>query len=124
MEFLENAVSVTKEILDVACKKTGEAMTVQKQKFNVVSLKNSRSKDFKKLGEIYYKNLKNTEIEDEMTALLVEAITEKTARIKELNDEISMAKNKLCCPECSSLIDENSLFCSICGTKIERGESK
>lgn len=118
MDFLDNAVNKAKEVFDVACKKTNDVVTTQKQKFDVATIENKRNKDYAKLGEIYYNLVKDTEIEDNSIKELVDAITEKNKKIEEINIEINSSKNKRVCPKCSALIDENSIFCSICGEKI------
>ena len=118
MDFLVNAVNKAKEVFDVACKKTNDVVTTQKQKFDVATIENKRNKDYAKLGEIYYNLVKDTEIEDNSIKELVDAITEKNKKIEEINIEINSSKNKRVCPKCSALIDENSIFCSICGEKI------
>ena len=48
MGFLEDAVGKTKEVFDIACKKTDEILTLEKQKFNLASLKSKREKDIRK----------------------------------------------------------------------------
>ena len=35
MEFFDNAVNKAKEAIDIACKKTNEVVSTQKQKFDV-----------------------------------------------------------------------------------------
>ena len=57
MEFFDDAVSKAKEAIDVACKKTNEVVTLQKQKFNVAALESRRAKDFQLLGEIIYNKI-------------------------------------------------------------------
>ena len=119
MDFLDNAIDKAREIFDVASKKTTEVVTTQKQKFDVSSIENKRSKDFQKLGEIYYEQIKDTEIENEEIKILVEEIAIKNQKIDELNEEINNAKNKRICPVCSASIDKNSVFCSFCGAKLD-----
>ncbi len=118
MDFLDNAIDKARELFDVASKKTNEVVTTQKQKFDVSSIENKRSKDFQKLGEIYYELIKNTKIENEEIKKIVEEITLKNQKIDELNEEINNAKNKRICPVCSASIEKNSVFCSFCGEKL------
>ena len=54
MDFLDNALEKAKEVFDVARTKTTEVVSTQKQKFDVVSLENKRSKDFEQLGIFYF----------------------------------------------------------------------
>ncbi len=92
MDFFDNAISKAKDAFDVACRKTDEIVTTQKQKFDIATLKRRRSEDLEKLGMIYFKLISKTEIEDTETLLLVEAIKEKNNKIKELRAEIEAAK--------------------------------
>lgn len=119
MGFLEDAISKTKEVLDVACKKTDEVVTVEKQKFNIASLKSKREKDYADLGRIYFELVKNeTELEDN-TRNIVDAIIEKNEEIARLNEDIQSIKNKRVCSYCGASVDMNSIYCNSCGKKLD-----
>lgn len=118
MDFIDTAVSKTKEAFDLACKKTNEVVGIQKLKFEVSALESKRAKDFEALGELYYEKLKNEEIEDSAAAELVSAIKQKTEKIVELRSEILSAKNRRVCHACGASIEGNSRFCNICGAKV------
>ncbi len=118
MEFFDDAVVKAKEVINVACKKTNEVVTVQKQKFDVVSLENKRAKDFQLLGEIYYNKIKSETPEDGSIADLVASINEKNEKIDELRTLINNSKNKRVCPKCAAVIDSNSNYCNVCGAKL------
>ena len=120
MEFFENAVSKAKEVFDVACKKTGEVVSVQKQKIDIATIENKRNKDFLALGKLYFKNIKDTEIEDEEIASLVASIKEKNEQIKQINEEIKETKNMKICPNCETFVKDEDVFCSVCGEKLEK----
>lgn len=119
MGFLDDAISKTKEVFDVACKKTDEVVTVEKQKFNIASLKSKREKDYADLGRIYFELVKNDTELDDNTRNLVDAICEKNDEIARLNQDIQNIKNKRVCPECSANIDANSSYCNSCGKKLD-----
>jgi hypothetical protein len=92
MDFLENALDKAKETLDVVSKKTSEVISTQKQKFDLLTIKNKRSKDFEKLGEIYFNLIKDDNIiEIEEIRILVDSILEKNDLISKLEDEINNA---------------------------------
>lgn len=116
MDFFENAISKTREVLEVAKQRTDEAVTVQKMRFKISSLESNRNKDLQRLGFAYYKLLKNTEIEDEEIKALFDSVLEKNKEIKSLKKDIADVKNKGTCPNCSAHIDEDSIYCNICGT--------
>ena len=70
MSFIDDAINKTKEVFDVACKKTDEVVTTQKQKFSIASLESKREKDFADLGRIYFELAKNsTDLTDEQEIL-------------------------------------------------------
>lgn len=118
MSFLDDAINKTKEVFDVACKKTDEVVTTQKQKFSVASLESKREKDFADLGRIYFELVKDsTDLTDEARNL-VDAISEKNEEIARLNKDIQNTKNKRICPNCNANIDANSVYCNNCGTKV------
>ena len=118
MSFLDDAINKTKEVFDVACKKTDEVVTTQNQKFSVASLESKREKDFADLGRIYFELVKDsTDLTDEARNL-VDAISEKNEEIARLNKDIQNTKNKRICPNCNANIDANSVYCNNCGTKV------
>ena len=118
MGFLDDAINKTKEVLDVACQKTGEVVTTEKQKFNIATLKSKREKDFADLGRIYYELIKESEDLDDNTRNIVDAISEKNEEIVRLREDIQNIKNKRICPYCNSNIDVKSVFCNNCGIKL------
>lgn len=118
MDFFDNVVNKTKEVFDVAYKKTNEVVSTQKQKFDISSTESKLNKEYLKLGKIYYNQLKNTEINDSELQNIVNSIDEKIDRINIIKKEINDAKNKVVCHNCSAIVDKNSVFCNLCGAKI------
>jgi len=119
MDFFDNALDKAKETFDIVSKKTSEVVTAQKQKFDIATLQNKRSKDFEKLGEIYYNLIKDSEIEDITTKNLVESIIKKNNEIYQLQDELNVAKYQKRCPNCKANISKTAVYCSSCGAKLE-----
>ena len=119
MEFFENAVEKAKEAFDVVCKKTGDVVSVSKQKIDIASIETKLSKDYEKLGKLYYDMIKNSETPDENITKLKNDIAKKIETVKTLKTEINNAKNKRICPVCGASIDKNSVYCNICGAKLE-----
>ena len=119
MGFLDDAINKTKEVLDIACQKTGEVVTTEKQKFNIASLKARREKDYADLGKIYFELVKNDADLADNIRNLVDAIQEKNDKIASLNAEIQNIKNKLVCPYCNSYVNVSSSYCNNCGKKLD-----
>lgn len=122
MDFLDNAVNKAKEAFDIACKKTEEAVTTQKQKFDIAAEENKRNKDYAKLGEIYFNMIKDSEIDNTQVKDLVDAIKTKNEKIVKIKKEIGAADGKKICNVCGTEIDIDSVFCGSCGTKVGFGE--
>lgn len=118
MSFIDDAINKTKEVFDVACKKTDEVVTTQKQKFSIASLESKREKDFADLGRIYFELAKNSTDLTNEARNLVDAISEKNEEIARLNQDIQNTKNKRICPNCNANIDVNSVYCNNCGAKL------
>ncbi|MBR7133261.1 MAG: hypothetical protein IKD04_06975 [Clostridia bacterium] len=118
MEFLDNAVTKAKEAFDIACKKTNEVVSTQKQKFDIAAIENKRDKDYERLGKLYFELVKNSEIENAEIEAIVTEIKEKNEKIKALKEEINSSKNKRVCPQCSACAEESAAFCSNCGYKF------
>ena len=118
MDFLDNAVNKAKEAIDIACKKTNEVVSTQKQKFDIATIENKRSKNYEELGKLYFEMVKDSEIENQRAKALVEEIKEKNAKIKELQEEINATQNKRICPKCACVLEDDAVFCSSCGEKV------
>ena len=117
-EYIDNVLEKAREVFGVAVTKTEEVVTVEKLKYNLSVIKNSREKDLAELGVLYYKLLKEAEEMDEETEELVTSIAEKTAKIKELKEEISNVKNKKQCDNCGNFVATDSSYCKNCGCKF------
>ncbi len=118
MDFLDNALNKAKEAIDVVSKKTGEFVTLEKQKFDVSSIKSKLEKDYAKLGKYYFELLKNSAETPEEVKQMVESINAKIAEIDKLNVEIETAKNKKICAACKASIPQSAVFCPSCGEKL------
>ncbi len=119
MDFFDNALNKAKEVIDVAYKKTEEVVATEKQRFDIASLNSKIDKDYKALGELYFKLYKNSEDVPEEAKPIFADIKDKLLKISELKEEISEAKNKAVCPHCQSYIAKNSVYCSVCGEKLK-----
>ncbi|MBR4762254.1 MAG: zinc-ribbon domain-containing protein [Clostridia bacterium] len=122
MDFFEDAFSKTREVIETVSQKTGEVITVEKQKFEVASLRAKRNKDYRALGRIYFEAIKDDENLTGSAKTLVERIKQKDAEIERLNAEIQNARNKRVCEKCGANIDKNSVFCNICGARVDESD--
>ena len=88
MEFFDEAVGKAKDIFDVACKKTGEAVNTGKLKLEIATIETKMAKDFETLGKIYFESIKDSEDLDSATAKIRDLIAEKQNKIEAIKEEL------------------------------------
>lgn len=94
MEFFEETFDKVKEVAEVVGKKTSDAVSIQKLKFNISSLECKITKDYEVLGKLYYDLISNGESANADAMELVGSINGKSARIEEIKKEIETIKKK------------------------------
>ena len=119
MDIFDEIFDKAKVALDVAVKATEEVVDKSKQKFDIATLENKIAKDYKSLGEAFYSFKKSGEIDDELIEELITSIDEKKAKIEELKAEAQKSRADRLCANCGAPISENTVFCPICGQKLE-----
>lgn len=124
MEFFDTAVNKVKDVFGVAYKKTEEVVTTQKQKIDIASMENKLSKEYEKLGKLYYDNIKNENIVEGELKDIVDVISAKITEIDAAKAELAKSKSKRLCPVCSEPIDISSNFCNHCGAKLTFEETE
>ena len=117
-KFFDNAFDKAKNAFEVAYKKTGEIVSIEKLRFNLSSLKSKRTKLYTALGQEYYFKIQNSEDLADTEKNIVEQISDLNEKIEEITNEINFAKSKRICPKCGAAIDERSIYCNYCGEKI------
>ena len=117
MGLFEQTTTKAKEIVDIAGKKTGDFIELQKLKINAASLQSAISKEYEALGRIFYENQKN-ESENLAYGEIISSIDNKLEDLKILNAKIALAKGEKSCPACCSVNNDDALFCNRCGQKL------
>ena len=72
------------------------------------------------LAKVYYEANKHS-VPEEYSSYFAN-IAEKHTNISNLNDQINTIKGMFPCPNCGTALPSDALFCSSCGTKIEKTE--
>ena len=88
MDFFDEAVGKAKDIFDVACKKTGEAVNTGKLKLEIATLETKMDKDYEALGKIYYESIKDSDDLETATAKIRDLISEKQSKIEAIKEEL------------------------------------
>lgn len=118
MDKFEETFQKAKDIFDVAVKKTGDFVSVSKQKISVSGLENKLNNAYAELGKLQYNTLKDAEIEDHALSSAVGEIKNLIGEIKALTDEIDEAEGKITCTKCGEKSPTGSAFCNKCGKPL------
>ena len=121
MDKFEETLQKAKDIFDVAVKKTGDFVSVSKQKISVTGLENKLNNAYAQLGKLQYKTLKDSEIDDPAISSAVCEIKHLISEIKVLLDEIDEAQGKCTCSKCGEKSPAKSAFCNKCGAPFGNG---
>ena len=119
----DNILNKAKDVFETAYKKADDAISVQKQKFDVSSLENKLAKDYERLGRLCFEEMKKGAFSDNAAfCSFAEEIKAKAAQIEELRSDILKAKNKKRCAKCGAAIDKDAVYCNACGEKTDQEE--
>lgn len=94
MKF-DNILSKAKDVFETAYKRADDAISVQKQKFDIAGLENKLSKDYEALGRLCYEEMKKGAFNDNKEfAEIADNIKLKKSQIEEIKKEINKTKTK------------------------------
>lgn len=119
MATFEDAVAKTKEYFDIARKKTGDFVDLQKLKINAATIRSEIDKDFESLGRIFYDGQKNDTDYSDAIKTVVNDIDGKYEELFEIEDKIREAKGGNFCESCGAQNPDDSVFCRKCGKKLQ-----
>ncbi len=118
MDVFDETIQKAKIALDSAVKKTGNIVSVGKQKISVSALDYKLTKAYAELGKLQYKALKNSEIEDPEVLATVLEIKQIISEIKHTLEELEKIDGKPTCPKCKNRAPKGSEFCNKCGERF------
>jgi ribosomal protein L40E len=118
MGVFEEFVVKAKDGFDVAAKKTGEIISVQKLRLSIASIKSEISKNYEAIGRLQYESVKNGVDNAEAIASLADSVEQKLAEIENIEGQIAECTNKKNCPVCGAKNENNAAFCNKCGEKL------
>lgn len=107
----QSTLQMTKNIADVA--KCNSTIADEEKKIK---------ENYYLIGKAYFEKM--SEAPDEEFAVFVDEIKKSNTVIEDMKNRITALKGMGKCPNCGAEIDEDSAFCSMCGTKIEREEKQ
>ena len=124
MDFLENAVNKARDVFDAACKKTGEVVSVQKQKYDIASLKSKLNKDFEAFGRACLSFVVNGEEVSSEARFLATEIVRKQEELEAAQQELERAQGKKLCPNCGYPNTTESHYCAACGNSFLESDAE
>lgn len=122
-EIFDDVVVNAKAAASVVSKKATYVYDSSKQKLAAAELRGEINKKLKELGALTYKSqTASVDCTDDI-ARIVGEITELKENLDTINENLASAKNQKKCPNCDANVPKNSVFCNICGAKLENEEA-
>lgn len=122
MDTFDDFIGKAKNLVDLAGRKTSEAVEIAKLKMNRMQVNSEIQKTYEKLGAFVYKFRKSGDENNELVAICVAEIDELLAKLSDIAEKINEIKAAMRCPECGSVNDDESLYCAKCGAKMSAEE--
>ena len=117
MKF-EDTVVKTKEFLDAAGQKVGEAVNIQKIKINIAQIKSQINKDYQLLGKLYYSGEKHGNVDADAIKAMMDEIDLELDKLREAEAELAFAKGDTVCDSCGATNRADADYCSKCGVEL------
>ncbi|MBC8545329.1 zinc ribbon domain-containing protein [Clostridiaceae bacterium NSJ-31] len=118
MDTFDEFLGKAKNLVDIAGKKTGQAVELAKLKMNRMQINSEIQKTYEKLGAFVYKFHKSGEENQDLIDICVDEIDSLIAKLNEISDKINELKSAIRCPECGAINDEEAIYCAKCGAKM------
>ena len=106
-----------------AIKKTKEVTDIAKLTGTIKSLENQKQECFAELGKFFYEYQKTNPINDREVMAILSKIQELSNQIYQYQEELQRRRGTVFCPNCNAEISKDSLFCSVCGAKVNENHS-
>lgn len=117
--FFDDAVVNAKAAASAVSKKAVIFYDASKHKISAAEIRGEINKKLKELGKVTYKSeVHGTDLFAEKEQL-IEEIKELIENLNIINGHIAQIKSQRKCPQCEARVPKNSVFCNICGTKLE-----
>lgn len=118
-DIFDDVVVNAKAAASVVSKKASVVYDASKHKISAAEIRGEINKKLRDLGALTYKSQVHGIDLSEQIEHTVAEISELKDNLNIINEHIAAAKNQKKCPQCDANIPKNSLFCNICGAKID-----
>ncbi len=117
MDFWDEVYKKVSNAANYTAKETERLSGLAKSKFNLMREKSKLEDAYKEMGELYYKQMKNSDIDEKKIAMAYDKIEKSMVEIERLRTEINLINNTKACSECGEKLDDEMAFCPKCGAK-------
>lgn len=118
-EIFDDVVVNAKAAASVVSKKASVVYDASKHKITAAEIRGEINKKLLDLGALTYKEqIHGTDLSDQIQQTVAE-ITELKDNLNIINEHIAASKNHKKCSQCGATVPKNSVFCNICGSKID-----
>ena len=121
-EILDDVVVNAKTAASAVSKKAAIVYDASKHKISAAEIRGEINKKLKELGKYTYKaRVYNMDMDEQINDVIAE-IKELKENLDIINAHLDEITNQKKCPQCEAKIPKNSVYCNICGTKLEEAE--
>lgn len=122
--FFDDAVVNAKAAASAVSKKAVTFYDASKHKISAAEIRGEINKKLKELGKVTYKSeVHGTDLFVEKEALIAE-IKELIENLNVINGHIAAIRSQRKCPRCEARVPKNSVFCNICGAKLDEADAE
>lgn len=118
-EIFDDVVVNAKAAASAVSKKASVVYDTSKHKITAAEIRGDINKKLRDLGALTYKEQLHGIDLSEQIQKLVSEITELKDNLNIINEHIAASKNQKKCPQCDATVPKNSVFCNICGAKLD-----
>jgi hypothetical protein len=123
-EILDDVVVNAKTAASAVSKKAAFVYDASKHKITAAEMRGEINKKLKELGKYTYKaRVYNMDMDEQINDVIAE-IKELKENLDIINAHLDEITNQKKCPQCEAKIPKNSVYCNICGTKLEEAEEE
>lgn len=122
MGILEDAIYNAKTAAGFVGKKAEKFVDISKLTISAAELSSEISKKCEILGRVVYEAKTSDKCYDKAIAELVEKISDLKGQLDSVNKLIAETKNRVKCPNCSTVNSKDAIFCGKCGERLRNSE--
>lgn len=118
-EIFDDVVVNAKAAASVVSKKASDVYDASKHKITAAEIRGEINKKLRDLGALTYKEqVHGIDLSIQVKQFVAE-ITELKDNLNIINEHIAASKNQKKCPQCDANVPKNSIFCNICGARLD-----